>query len=156
MSTVSNRVFCLIKLKSEVNTLNLHAGENSTLLTLRTMGSSHLTQTGSENYPTLPRPSWILKPPSRFCSTVMVTSSHTMAEKYCSSVRLGYSLPKMDIAGLHLLFWWLPIFGRTKTWPGLHLCTSAHQLGEGEGSSPSLHVTCFTLPGPANNYSLTS
>lgn len=40
MSTVSNQIFCLIKLKSEVNTLNLYAGENSTVLTLCMMGFS--------------------------------------------------------------------------------------------------------------------
>lgn len=38
MGTVSNWNFCPIKLRSKVNRLNLHAGENSTILTLCMMG----------------------------------------------------------------------------------------------------------------------
>lgn len=40
MGTPPNWIFCPIKLKSKVNALNLHAGENSTVLTLCMMGSS--------------------------------------------------------------------------------------------------------------------
>lgn len=127
MGTVSNWNFCPIKLRNKVNRLNLHAGENSTILTLCMMGSTPHNPDRVRKLPYL-------------VSTFLDTQVHKQTLWYCHGDKLPHHDRKVFLpyqAWLQLIkdryCWAAPIilvvshFSQDKNWTcsaPLHLCTS--------------------------------
>lgn len=125
MGTVSKWVFCPIKLKSKANSLNLHVGENSTVLVLHMMGSSPHDPDRVRKLPYL-------------APTFLDTQAHKQTLWYCH----GDKLPQHDREVLLLCQAWLQLAKDRYCWaaPIISLVTHFWQ-DENLTCSAHLHIS---------------